>query len=187
MHSRADRQMLMRLQASTVLRSHAFSLLRLCFFTFLIVSGSATGSGAEISLRSEPMLKKVTIRKQARSAPDMLWKETDRTFFVEVVRDIQDIEKGLAHRESMPEAHGMLFLLDPSREHAFWMKGMKFALDIIFIGEDMQLIEIIENLRPCGECPVYVPKGQPAYALELNAGMARKYNLSVGDTMVLEK
>lgn len=187
MHGRVDMQMLRPFQASTDLRLHAFSLLRVCFFTFLIVSGSATGYGSEISLRSEPILEKVTIRKQVRSAQDMLRKETERTFFVEVVRDLQDIEKGLSHRESMPEAHGMLFVLDPSQEHAFWMKGMRFALDIIFIGEDMQLTEILENLQPCKECPVYFPKGQPAYALELNAGIARKYNLSVGDTMVLEK
>ena len=179
--------MLMLFQASTVLRLHAFSLLRLCFFIFLIVLGSATGSGAEISLRSEPTLKKVTIRKQIRSAQGMLKKETDGTFFVEVIRDKEGLKKGLSFRASMPEGHGMLFVLDPSQEHAFWMKGMRFPLDIIFIGRDMKITEILENLQPCGECPLYFPKGRPAYALELNAGIARKYNLSVGDTMVLEK
>ena len=179
--------MLILFQASTVLHLHAFSLLRLCFFTFLIVSGSATGSGAEISLRSEPTLKKVTIRQQIRSAQDMLRKETDGTFIVEVIRDKEGLKKGLSLRASMPEGHGMLFVLDPSQEHAFWMKGMRFPLDIIFIGRDMKITEILENLQPCERCPVYFPKGQPAYALELNAGIARKYSLSVGDTMVLEK
>jgi len=163
------------------------TLLRLYLFTCLMLLGPATASGAEISKGAEPNLKKVTIRKQFGSAQDMLRKETDGTFFVEVIRDKEGLKKGLSLRASMPEGHGMLFVFDPSQEHAFWMKGMRFPLDIIFIGGDMQITEILENLQPCGECPLYFPKGRPAYALELNAGIARKYNLSVGDTMVLEK
>jgi uncharacterized protein len=172
---------------ATLLRLHAFSLLRFYLFAFLILSESASASGAEISMGAEPNLKKVTIRRQLKSAQDILRKETDETFFVEVVRDRRALEKGLSHRESMPEDHGMLFVLDASQEHAFWMKEMRFPLDIIFIGGDMKITEILENLQTCEQCPVYFPKKQPAYALEINAGRAAKNRLSVDDTMAFEK
>jgi len=110
----------------------------------------------------------------------------EETFLVEVVRDMQGLKKGLSDREGMSEGKGMLFVLDASQEHAFWMKGMKFPLDIIFIGRDMQITEILENLQPCEECPIYFPTHQPAYVLEINAGLSRKYGLSVGDTMVFD-
>jgi uncharacterized membrane protein (UPF0127 family) len=177
-HRTADR----RIQPSL------FTLHGLCFsFVVFICLSGATVSGAEISVGAEAGLKKVIIRKQFGPAHDMFRKEIEEIFHVEVIRDSQGLEKGLSGRESMHEDNGMLFVLDASQEHAFWMKGMKFPLDIIFIGENMRITEIRENLQPCEECPIYFPKVRPAYALEINAGLTRKRGLSVNDTMVLEK
>lgn len=173
--------------AVTLSRLDAYRLLHLCIFAFLFLSGSATASGAEISIGAETNLRKVTIRKQFGSAHDMVREKTEETFLVEVIRDRQSLKKGLSHRESMPEENGMLFVLDVSQEHAFWMKGMRFPLDIIFMGGDMRITEILENLQPCEQCPIYFPKERPAYALEINAGLARKHGLSVNDTMVFDK
>jgi len=136
---------------------------------------------------AQPEIKKVTISKKPGSPRGAVTGKTGETFLVEVVRDLQGLKKGLSQRERIPEGSGMLFVLDAAKEHAFWMKGMRFPLDIIFIGRNMQISEILENLQPCEECPVYFPKTQPTYALELNTGIARKHGLSVGDTMVIEK
>jgi uncharacterized protein len=129
----------------------------------------------------------VSIRKQFGSANNMSGKETEEIFLVEVIRDMEGLKKGLSDREGLPEGNGMLFVLDASQGHGFWMKGMRFPLDIIFIGKEMQITEILENLQPCEECPIYVPTHQPAYVLEINAGLTRRYGLSVGDTLVFEK
>jgi uncharacterized membrane protein (UPF0127 family) len=162
---------------SFALRSLLFALCSLTVHAF----------GTEISIGAETNLKKVTIRKQFGSAHDMVREKTEETFLVEVIRDMESLKKGLSHRESMPEENGMLFVLDVSQEHAFWMKGMRFPLDIVFMGEDMRITEILENLQPCEQCPIYFPKERPAYALEINAGLARKHGLSVNDTMVFDK
>ncbi|MDP2156519.1 MAG: DUF192 domain-containing protein [Nitrospirota bacterium] len=114
-------------------------------------------------------------------------RQPGETFLVEVIKDVQGMRKGLSDRKGMHEDHGMLFVLNASQENAFWMKDMRFPLDIIFIGGNMQIIEILEDLQPCKQCPVYFPKGQPAFALEINAGLSRKYGLSVGATLVFEK
>lgn len=157
-----------------------FTLFALCFL-------SVHAFAAETSTKPKPTLKKVTIRKQSGAVHALSNIKTEETFLVEVIRDMQDLKKGLSHRESMAEGHGMLFVLDASQEHAFWMKDMRFPLDIIFMRGDMQIIEILEDLQPCTEeCPIYFPKKRPAYALEINAGLARKYGLAVGNIMVFE-
>ncbi|MBI5633889.1 MAG: DUF192 domain-containing protein [Nitrospirae bacterium] len=168
-------------------RLHVFTRPCLYFLALLFLSGSAPVFGNELSANAAASLKKVTISKPSESVHGMNSKKTEATFLVEVIRDMQGLKKGLSHRESMPERSGMLFVLDASQEHAFWMKGMRFPLDIIFIGTHLQITEILENLQPCKQCPLYIPKEQPAYVLEINAGLARKFGLSIGDAMVLEK
>lgn len=161
--------------------------IRLCFFTALFLLCFAAGSRAEILTGEGTILKKVTILKQPVSDHDQPEKKTGKTFFVEEVTDLPGLKKGLSLRDSMPEDHGMLFVLDASQELAFWMKGMRFPLDIIFIGKKMQVSEILENLQPCEKCPMYFPKGRPAYAVEINAGLAKKLGITIGDTLVIEK
>lgn len=165
----------------------AFVVLRYVILALFFLSGSAFASGIQRTADAEANLKKVILRKPIGSDQIRLGEHIEKTFLVEVIRDKEGLRKGLSLRESMTEDHGMLFVLDDSRQHAFWMKGMRFPLDIIFIGKNMKITEILENLQPCERCPLYVPKEHPAYALELNAGQARKQSLSVGDTLVIEK
>ncbi|MBI5076268.1 MAG: DUF192 domain-containing protein [Nitrospirae bacterium] len=184
---------LLRFHASTLSRFHAFThslithhLLRITVI-YALCSLTVLTFGADISAGEKTALKKVTIREQPGSTRDIVKGKAGKSFLVEVIKDMQGLKKGLSQRKSMPEENGMLFVLDIAQEHAFWMKGMKFPLDIIFIGPDMQITEILEDLQPCEKCPVYFPMKRPAYALELNAGLARKHRLSVGDTLVIEK
>jgi len=154
---------------------------------FVLCSLTAYASAAEILTGEGTVLKRVTILKQPISDHDQSENKTGKTFFVEEITDLPGLKKGLSLRESMPEDQGMLFVLDASQEHAFWMKGMRFPLDIIFIGKKMQVSEILENLQPCEKCPMYFPKGRPAYAVEINAGLANKLGITIGDTLVIEK
>ncbi len=193
MRNRADKQIPMRsydlllLAPSSQLSACWLASRSMLFMLFALCSLTVHAYGAEISMEAEANLEQATIRKQFGSANNISRKKTEETFLVEVIRDMQGLNKGLSLRESMPEGNGMLFVLDASQEHAFWMKGMRFPLDIIFIGRDMQITEILENLQPCEQCPLYFPKERPTYALEINADLARKHSLSVGDTMVIEK
>ncbi len=176
------------------MRSRLFTLHALRFTAFTRFTASLTLCllpftvlAAETAVEKRAALEKVTIHKESGPRHDRASKKTEETFLVEVVKDREGLKKGLSEREFMPEDHGMLFVIDSSQEHAFWMKGMRFPLDIIFLGENMHIIEILEDLQPCGNCPVYFPKGRPSYALEINAGLAKKLGLAIGDTLVIEK
>lgn len=57
----------------------------------------------------------------------------DQKILVEVVDTWPAIYKGLSGRESLAENQGMLFVFPKLDIYEFWMKDMKFPLDIIWI------------------------------------------------------
>lgn len=55
--------------------------------------------------------------------------------------------RGLGYRDGLAPGTGMIFLFDESAPHSFWMKGMRFCLDIIWIADD-QIIGAARNVCP---------------------------------------
>jgi O-antigen/teichoic acid export membrane protein/lipid II:glycine glycyltransferase (peptidoglycan interpeptide bridge formation enzyme)/uncharacterized membrane protein (UPF0127 family) len=113
---------------------------------------------------------------------------------VEVVRDISAIRKGLGDRDLLDENSGMLFIFPQARRYKAWMKGMRFSIDIIWINQG-KVVGLNENIqiptatggamREIG--PIFQRSPQPAtYMLEVNAGFAKKKNIRIGDTVILE-
>jgi uncharacterized protein len=90
--------------------------------------------------------------------------------------------KGLAVKDSLAENESMLFYFPKANEYAFWMKDMKFPIDIIWLDTDRKVIHIEHSLEPCDSdaCPLYKPEGKTQYVLETVAGFAQKYNVIEG-------
>ncbi len=90
--------------------------------------------------------------------------------------------KGLAVKDDLQESEAMLFVFSKENEYGFWMKGMKFPIDIIWIDSDREVVHIEHSLEPCGpdSCPTHKPDGEALYVLETVAGFAAKYNVVEG-------
>jgi uncharacterized protein len=94
--------------------------------------------------------------------------------------------KGLSMKDSLAENEAMLFVLDNEGEHTFWMKNMKFPIDIIWIDTDKTVVHIEHNLQPCSSelfCPTYKPNDESLYVLETIGGFAERHDIVKG-TMV---
>lgn len=109
-----------------------------------------------------------------------------QTIKIDIVQSEADREKGLAGRSGIEDSQGMLFLFDQSAPHAFWMKGMLFPIDLVWI-QDNKVVDIVANAPPMANAesdadyPVYEPKANSDSVLELKAGWARQFNLQKGD------
>jgi uncharacterized membrane protein (UPF0127 family) len=55
--------------------------------------------------------------------------------------------RGLGYRPGLQEGAGMLFIDDQAQPQRFWMKGMRFCLDIIWI-DGQQVVGAAENFCP---------------------------------------
>jgi uncharacterized membrane protein (UPF0127 family) len=91
--------------------------------------------------------------------------------------------KGLSGRENLLENQGMLFVMKTPGMYGFWMKEMKFPLDIFWLDITGKAVYIKENLQPCSStlnCPTYTPDMDSLYVLETIAGFAHKYGIAKG-------
>ncbi len=105
---------------------------------------------------------------------------------VEVADTPTERGRGLSGREMLPENSGMLFVFDKPGRYGFWMYGMKFPLDIIWIDESLRIVYFVEDAQPCANiCETYEPPTDALYVLEVNAGFVKKYGLKAGDVVEL--
>jgi len=104
-------------------------------------------------------------------------------FFVELAKTREETVKGLMYRETLDQDKGMLFIFNEEREHSFWMKNTLIPLDIIWINEDKEVVDIRKDVQPCvqEECEIFRPSNKAKYVLELNAGQSDKTNIKIGD------
>lgn len=109
------------------------------------------------------------------------------SFTVELAETTEKQALGLMFRDELREDHGMLFLFPGEAMRSFWMKNTRIPLDIFYFDENLSLVSVSENARPCRtqRCPGY-PSAAPAkYVLELNAGKALELGVRKGDILSL--
>lgn len=113
----------------------------------------------------------------------------EHTFLVSVARTPEELQQGLSGRNSLATDQGMLFVFEEASTYGFWMKGMKFPLDIIFINND-RIVSISKNVAPAEEGnaspQVYTPPQPVNRVLEINGGLSDEYGFKVGDQVRFE-
>jgi uncharacterized membrane protein (UPF0127 family) len=91
-------------------------------------------------------------------------------------------ERGLSGKDGLAADEGMLFIFDEPNRHAFWMKDMKFAIDILWI-QDGAVADITTDVRPSApgeELQLYFPVVPVDHVLEVPAGFAKAHGLRTG-------
>lgn len=112
------------------------------------------------------------------------------TIQVEVADTDVAREQGLSGRDSLGEGSGMLFVFGQSHMAGFWMKDMKFSLDILFADENGKLVSIYRDLSPDSykknPPEVFYPASPAKYVLEVPAGFAAQHAIAEGMTIVVQ-
>lgn len=102
-----------------------------------------------------------------------------------------DRKKGLSRLDSLPLSEGMLFGFETPGTYSFWMKDMKFAIDIIWLDENKRVVDLAVNVPPepgrnKDELSLYRPDADALYVLETNAGLVQLNNVQIGDVANFE-
>lgn len=93
--------------------------------------------------------------------------------------------RGLSGRSGLAPGTGMLFVFPHDDLHTFWMKDMRFSIDIIWIAADGRVVDILHRVSPDTYPQSFGPDTPSRYVLELDAGVAESLNLNVGDMVEL--
>lgn len=114
------------------------------------------------------------------------------TIRAELARTPEERTVGLGGRPSLAEDAGMLFVFAEEGQPAFWMKGMRFPLDFIWIAGDGRIVDLTLDVpppapgTPDSQLERYQPRAPVRYVLEVNAGTVRRAGLEVGERVVFE-
>ncbi len=97
---------------------------------------------------------------------------------VEVVDTPETRARGLSDRKVLQEDTGMLFIFDSPAQYGFWMKDMDFAIDIVWIDENFQVVDVDKEVLPETFPEIFYPAQAVVYVLELPAGTVDKYQIA---------
>jgi uncharacterized protein len=99
-----------------------------------------------------------------------------------MVSDTEELRaKGLSGQDGLNAAEGMLFVFEREGYWGFWMKDMKFSIDIAWIGSDMRIVHIEKRVAPETFPKVFSPTKRALYVVELQAGALDRIGASIGD------
>ena len=101
----------------------------------------------------------------------------------EIVKEVRDMVKGLSGRKSLCPDCGLLFVYPDYQVRTFWMKGMNFPLDIVWLKDEI-IAGFEENIPPFnaqGQISRMLSNEPVNLVLELNAGWIGQNQIKIGD------
>lgn len=102
--------------------------------------------------------------------------DTLTTIDIEIAEDEQARARGMMGRRSLPARSGMLFIMDTTDTTGFWMRSTPLPLDIIFVGEDSQVVSIAKRTTPYSDS-IIKPAGPKKYVVEVRAGFTDRLGI----------
>lgn len=95
----------------------------------------------------------------------------------------EERQLGLMFRDTINWDQAMLFIFEEERIQTFWMKNMRFPLDILWLDREKRIVHIERHVPPCKKepCPSYSPESPAMFVLELKAGSISKNKLKLFD------
>ena len=111
-----------------------------------------------------------------------------RRISVEIADTPEKQALGLGERDSLPWDHGMYFEYDQPAFYAFWMKGMRFSIDIVWLRKG-RIVGFETNIpfEQGGNGPTVRPRELIDAVLEVPAGYALASSWQIGDLVRLER
>lgn len=96
-------------------------------------------------------------------------------------------EKGLSGRATLGMDKAMLFIYSEPTKPVFWMKDMRFPVDMIFIANS-RIVDIAKEMTPPMPEQAWQTHSPPVpieQVLEVNAGLSDRKGWKVGDAIRL--
>lgn len=114
----------------------------------------------------------------------------DNKFNLLISKTDKEKEIGLSEKSSLDKDSGMLFVFDKPDYHKFWMKNMKFPIDILFL-KNNHLVTIHSKVPIPADtkdenAPIYSPEEPSDMVIEINSGLSETYGFQKGDGVKIE-
>jgi uncharacterized membrane protein (UPF0127 family) len=109
-----------------------------------------------------------------------------KEYILSIAKTDEERSRGLAKFDTIKENEGMLFIFDVPGRYSFYMKDMKFNIDIIFLDQNKIVVDLYKNVKfqdyknPY-DYEAYKPNFNSKYTIELKEGEVEKNGIKIGD------
>ncbi|MFT4604376.1 MAG: uncharacterized membrane protein (UPF0127 family) [Rhodothermales bacterium] len=128
---------------------------------------------------------------EPRVAPDIAFRgdgvldflRPDSTVITRIAIEIADTDssqqRGLMDRRTLPDRGGMLFYYAELAPRSFWMRSTPLPLDIMFIGSDGTVVNVVPRTTPYSDNRIE-SVGSVLHVLEVRAGFTERNGIGPG-------
>ena len=121
--------------------------------------------------------------------PVEAWVEIEsKRVAVELAETVAEQSKGLGDRDELAWGRGMYFPYAQPAFYSFWMRGMRFPIDIVWIRQG-RIVDLHSDVpfEPDGNGPTLRPREAVDAVLEVPAGYAAASGWRIGNRVHLER
>lgn len=133
--------------------------------------GASSQAQADVIAKEDGMTKPLTL----------LTPQSSSAFNVEIASTDKSRVQGLSGRDGLAPGTGMLFVFPAAGFDCFWMKDMKFDIDMLWFDDNQNLVHVQENASKSTYPNNFCPQTAAQYVLEVPAGTVKQLGLQIGD------
>ncbi len=112
---------------------------------------------------------------------------SDQEIKIEKACTDEDRERGLSFRKGLDENSGLIFIFDRSDFYSFWMRDMKFNIDMVWLDESFRVVTVVSDAKADSYPKTFSSEGPAKYVLELNSGDANRLGIKKGIALTPKK
>jgi uncharacterized membrane protein (UPF0127 family) len=152
-------------------------------FALALILTAACSQPAPQQITTEPTPNRAKVEGPQAILPDGFSVE------IELATTQEETTTGLMFRPLLPEDRGMLLLWNEERFATIWMMNVLVPLDIVFLDDSGQVVEVVADAQPCvaEPCPRFTPETASRAVLELPAGAISAHRIAVGEYIGFER
>jgi uncharacterized protein len=95
----------------------------------------------------------------------------------------EELNKGLMFVKYLPKYEGRLFVFPNISNHTIWMKNTFISLDVIFLDQNFNIVDFVENTVP-HSLETIGGNFNSKYVIEVNSGTIRNFNLKKNTNII---
>ncbi len=114
------------------------------------------------------------------STKDMSLKTPNGRYSVLLANTDELRTRGLSGKESLGKKEVMLFTFERPGIYGIWMKDMLMNIDIVFLDENMEVINYYDDVSPSTYPSIFYPEQNSMYVIEMASGERIKAGLEKG-------
>jgi hypothetical protein len=155
------------------------TLAKMLVLTIVIALAGCRSNDSDLpTIRTQPEFRKDGTLSFVSAGGDTL-----STIDIEIAETEQARLTGMMGRSGIPRQSGMLFIMDDVDARGMWMKNTPLPLDIIFVGPDSHVINVVKRTTPFSLEEI-LPTAPKKYVVEVRAGVSDRLGITDGIRIV---